>query len=282
MNEYEICLWLFWFVLQACHIFESNQYLATWLPTVVAWIAIDLLYFGCQMLLLLIQAMKSLFPSMQTFTFFLLTEFELFFIICCRSWINLSWCRLSVKKRIWETKIVSSKAKSHGAGMAFSLSHLVIVMPPCSTAFLMSHSGRLNPEDHTAAVKLLMHKQFMSEKLTTEMSPTGRVFKVVYLEDQKIEILYFGVLISPLCEIWTSPVYHSWTCPLLFKLTLPEWETARGSCPVIISHWGVDGCGASAYIAGASVLADYRAQLHMEEEPEMKANCFPDCFHPKH
>lgn len=32
------------------------------------------------MLLLLIQAMKSLFPSMQTFTFFLLTEFEFYLL----------------------------------------------------------------------------------------------------------------------------------------------------------------------------------------------------------
>lgn len=139
------------------------------------------------MVLLLIQAGKGLLPSIQTFTNFLLTEFELFFIICCRSWINSIWSRVRVKKRIWETKIISSKAKSHCAGLAFSLSPLVIFMPPCGTAFLMSHSGRLNPEGHTAAVKPLMHRQFMWEMLAIpEMSPSGRVFKVVYLEDQKM------------------------------------------------------------------------------------------------
>lgn len=61
-----------------------------------------------------------------------------------------------------------------------------------------------------------------------------------------------------------------------------EWGAARASCPVIISLWGVDGFVASAYIAGAPVLGDYRAQLHVEEEPEMKANCFQDLFHIKH
>lgn len=138
-------------MLCARHIFGSNQYRGTWLLPAVAWLAIDLLYFGCQMLLLHIQTGKGLFPSIQTFTNFLLTEFELFFIICCRSWINSIWCRVRVKKRIWETKIISSKTKLYGAGMAFSLSHPVVIMPPCGTAFLMSHSGRLNPEGRTAA-----------------------------------------------------------------------------------------------------------------------------------
>lgn len=171
-------------MLQACHILESNQYLATWLPPVVAWMAIDLLHFNCQIFLLLIQSGKGLSPSIQTSTNYLLTEFELFFIICCRSWIDSIWCRVRVKKRIWETKIISSKAKSRSAGMTFSMSHLVTVMLPCGTAVLMSHSGRLNPEGHAAVVKLLMHRHFMWETLTTpEMSPTGRVFKVIYLED---------------------------------------------------------------------------------------------------
>lgn len=89
-------------------------------------------YFGCEMLLLLSQARKSLFPSIQTFTNFLLTEFESFLTICCRSCINSIWWRVRAKKRIWKNKIISSKAKSHGAGIVFSLSHLVIVMLPCA------------------------------------------------------------------------------------------------------------------------------------------------------
>jgi len=139
------------------------------------------------MLLLLIQAGNGLFSSIQTSTHFLLTQFELFFSICCRSWMNSIWCRVRVKRRIWETKIMNNKAKSRGAGMAFSLSHLVIVMPPCGTAFLMTQSGRLNLGGHTAAVRILMHRQFVWEILTTPgMSSDGRVFKVLYLEDQKM------------------------------------------------------------------------------------------------
>lgn len=67
---------------------------------------------------------------MQTFAYFSLTEPELFFIMSCRWWINSVWHRVRVRKQTWGTKIISSKAKSHSAGVALSLSHLVTVMLP--------------------------------------------------------------------------------------------------------------------------------------------------------
>lgn len=167
-----------WFVLQVCHIFESDQYLATWFPPVVAWMAIDLLYFGCQMLLLLIQAGRGLFPSLRTFTNFLLTEFELFFVICCRSWINSIWCRIRVKKRIWETKIISSNAKSWCRdGIAF------VTPGHCHAALWHSFPGvtqwKAEPWGPCCSISVKLR-----EELTTpEMSPTGRGFKLTYLED---------------------------------------------------------------------------------------------------
>lgn len=64
------------------------------------------------------------------------------------------------KKRSRENKTITSKAKSYGAGMAFSVSHLVTVVLPHDTAFLLAHRGELIPESHSSAVsrKYLIHK----------------------------------------------------------------------------------------------------------------------------
>lgn len=171
------------------------------------------------------------------FAYFLLTECELLFIISCRWWINSTWHRLRVRKRTWDTKIISSKAKSHSAAVALSLSHLVTVMLPVAQLCC----GRLNPEVHTGW-------NVRSAGFSWDAS-CHKDFKAVDLKEQRMRNNLFWWLYFLFVEYKQAQLMTLEARWLLFILTSCLGSSRRQlSCHYQSHYQGLGGCVTSAHV----------------------------------
>lgn len=158
------------------------------------------------------------FPSIQTFyQIFYQQNFNSFYYL-----LRITYILFKNKLNLMQTQSYeedlrnqnSSKAESRGAGVTFSFSHWVIVLPPCSMAFSMSHNGRLNPEGCTAALRW---NSWCTDSLCENCWLLLRCLLLAGFLNEYVwrtwrwEIIYFLGLISPLYEVQMSLMYHSWT-----------------------------------------------------------------------
>lgn len=210
------------------------------------------------------------------FAYFLLTEHELFLIFSCRWWINSIWHSLSVRKKSWENKI-SSEAKSHRAGVALSLSHLVTAMlPVAQLSWCHSVEGwtlRATLDEGNSWCTVCVRIADSSWDASCHKD-----FKAVYLEEQERRNNLFWWLYFLFVKYEQTQLMTPEPRSVLFILVSCP-GAAGGSCPVIISH--IIGGGRLCDFS-TSARGDDRAQLPVEEEPEMKTNCFKAPFHIKH
>lgn len=179
------------------------------------------------------------------FAYFLLTECELLFIICCRWWINSTWHRLRVRKQTWDTKIISSKAKSHSAGVAPSLSHLVTVMLPVAQL----------PWCHSVegwTLRSTLHEtpdvQFMWESLAPP-ERSHKDFKEVDLEEQRMRNNLFWWLYFLFVKYKQAQLMTLEPRSLLFILTSCLGSSRRQlSCHYQSHYRGLGGRVTSAHV----------------------------------
>lgn len=108
-----------------------------------------------------------------------------------------------------------------------------------------------------------------------EMPPPSKGFKALYLEEQKMRNNLFWWLSFVFVKYKQAQLMTLEPQSLLFILTL------LGEQQEAVLSLSVTGCARSCGF-NTSARGDDRAQLPVEEEPEIKTNCFQARFHIKH